>query len=226
MPTSSPTTFAPRSVRRRKIENGISGLLRARLDEDERAPAARSRAAAGVSVWVEPQPACSASTSAYTRIARPGGHRHRAGHVERGGGVVARSRPAGEAPAARPPARSARSPNSTHSQPRPSVSMPPSSTPAAPPDAGHGAPDPERLVALGALGEGGGHDRQRRRGDQRRAHALDGAGGDQRAARSGRARPRARPPRTAPRPTMKIRRRPSRSARRPPSSRKPPKVSV
>ena len=45
--------------------------------------------------------------------------------------------------------------------------------------AGHRAPDAERLVALRALGEGGGHDRQRGGGDQRGAEALHGARDDQ-----------------------------------------------
>ena len=36
MPISSPTMLAPRSVRRRKIENGISGSRWRALDRDER----------------------------------------------------------------------------------------------------------------------------------------------------------------------------------------------
>ncbi len=43
----------------------------------------------------------------------------------------------------------------------------------------HRAPDPERLVALGAVAEGGGDDRERGWGDDRGAEALRGAGGDQ-----------------------------------------------
>ena len=45
--------------------------------------------------------------------------------------------------------------------------------------AGDGAPDAERLVALGALGEGRGDDRERGGGDQRGAEALHGARRDQ-----------------------------------------------
>ena len=44
---------------------------------------------------------------------------------------------------------------------------------------GDGAPGAERLVALGAVAEGGGDDRERRGGDDRRAQALGGARGDQ-----------------------------------------------
>ena len=63
MPISSPTTFAPRSVRSRKIENGISGSR----ERDSISTNAISRAAAPArrrSVVVEPQPALTASTTA------------------------------------------------------------------------------------------------------------------------------------------------------------------
>ena len=66
-----------------------------------------------------------------------------------------------------------------HSQPAHSVSTPPKRTPAAAPDAADGAPDAERLVALRALREGRRDDRERRRGDDRGADALDGARDDQ-----------------------------------------------
>ena len=47
--------------------------------------------------------------------------------------------------------------------------------------AAHRAPDADGAVARGALGERGGEDRQRRRGDDRAAESLDRAGGDQHA---------------------------------------------
>jgi hypothetical protein len=47
--------------------------------------------------------------------------------------------------------------------------------------AGHGTPDAHRLVALGALGEHHRDERERGRGEQRGAEALDGAGADQHA---------------------------------------------
>ena len=53
-----------------------------------------------------------------------------------------------------------------------------------PADGAGRAPDPERLVALGALREGRHHDRQRGRGHDRRRHALHGARGEQRLARA------------------------------------------
>src|SRR6185503_3922666 len=51
--------------------------------------------------------------------------------------------------------------------------------------AGDRAPDPEREVALLTLGEGGGEDRQRGRGEQRGAEPLEGPEGDQRTLRPG-----------------------------------------
>src|SRR4051794_30638581 len=96
--------------------------------------------------------------------------------------------------------------NSTHPPPRDSGSTPPSSPPTPPPRpgtapptprarvgagpapeqpadraarAGHGAPDAERAVALGPLGEGGGEDGEGGRREDRGAEPLEGARGDQ-----------------------------------------------
>src|SRR5919109_728908 len=69
-PTRRPTTFAPVNVRRRKIRNGMSGAV----DRSSIATKAASSAADSASspiVWVEPQPASVASTSAYTRTESP-----------------------------------------------------------------------------------------------------------------------------------------------------------
>ena len=62
MPSSSPTTFAPRSVRCRKIENGTSGW-RVRSSIATNAASSASDTAPSASVCVEPQPASFASTS-------------------------------------------------------------------------------------------------------------------------------------------------------------------
>ena len=92
-----------------------------------------------------------------------------------------------------------------------------------PADGAGRAPDPERPVALGALREGGHEDRQRGRGhDRRRRHALEPP--------ERRAAPRRYPPDPTPSeananrpvPAMNIRRRPRRSAARPPSRTNPP----
>ena len=63
MPISSPTMFAPRSVRSRKIVNGISGSrwrssIMTNAISSTAAPARRS------SVAVDPQPELTASTTA------------------------------------------------------------------------------------------------------------------------------------------------------------------
>ena len=63
IPISSPATFAPRRVRSRKMLNGMSGLgVRDSITMNATSSAAAS--ASSPIVWVEPQPACSASTSA------------------------------------------------------------------------------------------------------------------------------------------------------------------
>ena len=62
-PVSSPTTFAPVSVRRRKILNGTSGAAE-RCSITTKAPSRATAAASRPIVWPEPQPASGASTSA------------------------------------------------------------------------------------------------------------------------------------------------------------------
>ena len=112
-----------------------------------------------------------------------------------------------------------------HSQPRPSTSGPPISQAVGGADAAEHAPDSERLVALGALREGRGDDRERGRGHDRRPDALECAGADQCAGPTRRARRAARRCVKRTRPTMNTRRRPSRSAARPPSRSRPANVS-
>ena len=102
-----------------------------------------------------------------------------------------------------------------------SVSTPPSSTPAAPPAPPMAPQMPTARLRAGALGEGGGEDRQRGRCDHGAAEPLDGAGGDQHGPGCRRSRRPARPARTAPGRRRTPGGGPSRSAARPPSSRKP-----
>ena len=64
MPISSPTMFAPRSVRSRKIENGISGSRWRSSISDERDQQHGGAGRAAASVAVDPQPALTASTTA------------------------------------------------------------------------------------------------------------------------------------------------------------------
>src|SRR6516162_396342 len=70
MPTSRPTTLAPRRVRRRKIENGINGQ-RSRSSITTKAASSSTAAASSSTVEAEPQPALTASTSAYTSSDSP-----------------------------------------------------------------------------------------------------------------------------------------------------------
>ena len=62
MPISSPTMLAPRSVRRRKIENGTRGW-RWRSSITANA-ASRTAAPADATAWSDPQPTSAASTTA------------------------------------------------------------------------------------------------------------------------------------------------------------------
>ena len=111
----------------------------------------------------------------------------------------------------------------THSQPRPSVRMPPSRTPAAPADPATAPQAPSALL--------------RSAPSLKRPVTIDSAAGETIAAPSPwaaraaiscpcvAANPAAREATpTTTRPVMKTRRLPSRSAARPPSSRKPPKA--
>ena len=89
--------------------------------------------------------------------------------------------------------------------------------------AADGTPDAERLRAVGAL-EGGRDDRQRGRGQHRCPQTLSGAGGEEDSSLVASAEASDATVKT-PRPVRKTRRRPSRSAARPPSSRRLPKTS-
>ena len=115
--------------------------------------------------------------------------------------------------------------NSTHSQPAHSVSTPPSSTPAAPPEPATAPQTPSAVL--------------RSAPSLKVVVTIESAAGETSAApRPCTARAMishsslwAKPPASeasanSSRPEMNIRRRPSRSARRPPSSRKPPKINV
>ena len=210
----------------RKIENGTSGCRRARSISDERRRAATSetapqaerlrRAPAGV-VGVDER---------VDEQREAGGDRDRAGDVEvRRATLVAalgqqarREQRGGQAD---------RHVDEQHPLPAGPLGQHAAEQHAGgAARAGDRAPDAERLVALGALGERRRDDRQRGGGDERRAEALR-----RRGRRSARRSLWARPPASdasekRTRPAMNMRRRPSRSARRPPSSRKPPKISV
>ena len=81
-PVRIPTTFAPVSVRMRKIENGTSGLAE-RSSIATKAAISAADAASSPIVWPEPQPASGASISAVDEQREAGGDGDRAGDVER-----------------------------------------------------------------------------------------------------------------------------------------------
>ena len=165
-------------MRTRKIEKGTSGA-RERSSIATKAPSRSSAATIVPIVWAEPQPADSASSRAKTKAERPSviviapaTSKWRVSasasvSAIRLGAIAAATMPIGTFT------------QSTHSQPMYSVRTPPSSTPGGAAGAGHRAPDPERFVALGAVFEGDGDDRERGGGEDRGAEALDRAGGDQ-----------------------------------------------
>ena len=90
MPISSPTMFAPRSVRSRKIENGISGW-RERDSITTKAPSSTTAAAMRASVCAEVQPARRGVDQRVDEQREAGGHGERArrGRRSRVLGVVA-----------------------------------------------------------------------------------------------------------------------------------------
>src|SRR4051812_7110797 len=224
MANSSAVTLMPLIERRRKMPgNGTSGALVARSIATKPTSSAVARAIM-ISVWAEPQPAELAFTREYTSsdrpavtVTAPATSKWRWPSTRLSG-----SRRGASTAAAMPIGTLT---NRTHSQPAHSVSMPPSRTPAAPPEP---ATAPHTPMA-----------RLRSAPSSKSTVTSERAAGDSSAApRPWTARAEishtsfwARPPaREAPanrmRPAMNIRRRPSRSAMRPPSSRKPPKVSV
>ena len=178
MPISSPTMLAPRRVRFRKIENGISGS-RWRRSIATNAISSTTAAARQTIVRVAPQPTLTASTTAYTSSASPPVTATAPGmskELPASSRRLSRRIRGANAAAAIPIGTLT---NSTQRQFSPLVRIPPSSTPAAPPAPATAPQMPERAVALGPVGERGGDDRQRGGGDDRGAQALDRAGGDQ-----------------------------------------------
>ena len=103
--------------------------------------------------------------------------------------------------------------------------MPPKSTPGRRSEPADRSPRAQGDVALTSFGERRHEDRKRCRRDRRGSETLQRAKGDEDSSLQ------ARPQRSDPTvnrivPNMKMRRRPSRSADRPPSRRNPPKTSA
>ena len=177
-PTRMPTTLAPVIVRMRKIEKGTSGARERRSI----ATKAISRSAAATRVPIvcaEPQPASSASTRAKTSAERPAvivtapaTSKWRTSLLGvRFGDQAGRERRGGD------PDRDV---DPEHPLPAEVFGQDAAEQHAGgAAGAGDRAPDPQRFVALGAVAEGGGDDRERGGGEDRGAEALHGAGGDQ-----------------------------------------------
>ena len=178
MPISSATVSAPRSVRRRKIENGISGA-RERVSITRNAASSTSAPAISSSVSRRAPAGVDGVDERVDEQREPGGDGDGAGDVE-----VARL---GLGAALLQQAR--REQRADHADRHVDEQHPAPAQPArehaaeqhagGAAGAGDGAPHAERAVALGAFGERRRDDRQRRRRDDRRAQALHGARGDQ-----------------------------------------------
>ena len=178
-PSSSPAAFAPASVRSRKIDSGSSGVLRPVLDHEERgqqrrrcreqrdrprrAPAVLRRL--GDRVDQQHQPARAGDRT--ERVEPPaGGGESAVGHdpgCERQRGGPDRDVQIEDV---LPPGVAGEKPAGDHPNGRAAGTEP--------------APDPERLVALGALGEHVHHDRQGGGQHDRRAEPLNGPRCDER----------------------------------------------
>ncbi len=183
-PVRSITRFAPTSVRERRKRSGTSGARVARLDQRE---GSQEHGRAG-----EQEDRLGVAPADVGRLdERVDEQNERTGDGERPGGVVASPRQLGAALAqehGRQRERGQAEGDVDEEDPFPAGAV--DERAADQPrrggaDAAEPAPDPERLVALGALGEGRGDDRQRGRGHDRGADALDHAGRKQRRRRPG-----------------------------------------
>ena len=206
----------------RKIDSGSSGfLLRRSLTTN-----AASSASAPASSAIVRAAAPALIGRLHERVDQqqhPAGGEDRSEEVEvpraaRGGG---RRGSAGRSPTSTSTAASGLT-NITQRQPGPSVSRPPRSTPAAEASPPMPPQTPSAVLRSRALLEGRGQDRQRGREHHRGADALREAGADQHARAAGEAADQRGERRSATVPATSTRRRPSRSAARPPSSMKPP----
>ena len=227
------TSPPPRGCRRRwrwprcaagTGRSGISGDAHARLDDEETA-SSTAAAPSRPSVCAERPAGVVAVDDRVDGEHQRGGHGDRAADVE-----------CAPAPARRLAGQQRQAERVDHDADRQvdeedpvpverSVSTPPSSTPIAAAAGSDEAEDAHRLGPLGRLGEQGHDQRQRDRRDDRAAEALHGARGDQQRPASC-ARPQASDASVnSAMPARNSRRWPNRSPSRPPSSRKPPKVS-
>ena len=221
-PSISPTAFAPVSVRMRKIPNGTSGAV-ARNSQRTNAARMTREAIRSPIVRPVPHPTSGAFEIAYTSSARPPvtltapvASKRRCPRSAWLSGTIGRV-------SAKTSAPTGTLTKKIHSQPRYLVRIPPSNTPTAAPDPPSAPQMPSALL--------------RSAPSLNVVVTIESAAGEMIAAPipcSARAEIRTPALDASPhssdaivkrtRPTTKMRRRPSRSAIRPPSSRKPPKV--
>src|SRR6476659_6829716 len=144
-PSSRPETLAPVSVLRRKILKGTSGAVE-RSSIATKIPIRATDPASRLMILVEPQPELLASRSAYASRERPAvmltapaASKWRVADSER-------LSPIKPGVSARAIAATGTFTQRTHSQPRPSVRMPPSRTPAAPAEPATAPQTPSALL--------------------------------------------------------------------------------
>ena len=220
-----PTTFAVARFRSRKRRSGTSGALDARLDPEEHRRAARRRRPSRPSVS-RGRPSRPRSRSR-SRRRRPWTPRSPSPHLRRR--AVRRAIPplAGSSASVSANDGDADGTLTRKIQCQSSVSVrtPPRRTPMRAAAGGDEPEDAHRLRALRGLGEQRDDQRERDRRDDRPADALHRAGGDQKSLRVAPGRRRCDARVNSAIPARNIRRCPTMSPRRPPRSRKPPKVS-
>ena len=178
MPISSPTMLAPRRVRQSEDRERHQRITLAQLDRHERDQQHHGRGQADDRPGRPPADVDRVDDGVHEQR-QPAGDGHRPGDVEGVAGLFAAAlaeRAGGERGGDQPD----RDVDEQHPAPaQPAGQDPAQQHPGGAAGARHRAPDAERAVALGPVGERGGDDRQRGGGDDRGAQALDRAGGDQ-----------------------------------------------
>ena len=223
-PRQKTTRLAAVTGRLRKIRSGTSGAVARRASISTKV-ASSARPSASVDQRARRAPAVGVGLDdAVGQHDQAGGHRERAGEVEERAAPTSRRRTGDDAQPGERRDDPDRHVDQQDPAPRQRLGQDPAEQRAGrAADAAHRAPEPERAVALAALGEGRRQDRERRRSDDRAAEPLHRPRGDQLASVC------ASPPNSdananSSRPPAKTSRRPIRSAARPPSSRKPANV--
>ncbi len=178
MPISSPTMLAPRSGPQPEDRERHQRITLASLDRHERDQQHHGRGQADDRSGRAPADVDRVDDGVYEQR-QPGGDGHRSGDVERVAGLFAAAL-AQDARGQRGGDQPDRDVDEQHPAPvQPAGQDPAQQDPGGAAGPGDRAPDAERAVALGPVGERGGDDRQCGGGDDRGAQALDRASDDQ-----------------------------------------------